>query len=119
MEGTVEDVSGSGIERCGGRGLREESIRSACVGKEREVWTSNVDERKTMGEMVNCGRETKWSERCHVEKKRRKREKELTGAEMRTVILEKNEMREVKKTKREGKKMVKLGNVKSIDSYFK
>ena len=50
---------------------------------------------------------------------RRKRSKELTGSEIRKMILEKEESRDIKKAKREAIRMVKKGNVKSIDSYFK
>jgi hypothetical protein len=54
-----------------------------------------------------------------MEINRRKRVKELTGEEIRHMIVEKNELREVKKARKDAKKMVKLGNIKSIDSYFK
>ena len=50
---------------------------------------------------------------------RMQRIKELTGTETRKIIVEKEESRDIKKAKQEAKKMVKQGNVKSIDSYFK
>jgi hypothetical protein len=45
--------------------------------------------------------------------------KEVTGGEVRKMILERDNMRKVKQAKGEGKKMVKKGIMKSIDSYFK
>lgn len=48
-----------------------------------------------------------------------KQEKQLTGWEMREMILRKNEEREMKKTKREGQKMVKQGKIRTLFSYYK
>jgi hypothetical protein len=45
--------------------------------------------------------------------------KEATGGEVRKMIMERDDMRRVKQAKGEGKKMVKKGIMKSIDSYFK
>ncbi len=45
--------------------------------------------------------------------------KEPTGEEMRKQIVERNVLRESKKVKQEGKKMVKRGKIKTLDSYFK
>ena len=47
-----------------------------------------------------------------------KKEKEMTGEEMRKMILKRNEEQVVKKGIREGKKMVKEGKMRRLDSYF-
>ena len=43
--------------------------------------------------------------------------KEMTAGDVRQLILEKNDFREVKETKQEGKMTVKQGKTKSIDRY--
>ena len=45
--------------------------------------------------------------------------KEMTAGEVRHLILEKNDMRELKKTKQEGKMMVKRGKIKYLTRCFR
>jgi hypothetical protein len=51
--------------------------------------------------------------------RRRGPEKEKTGEEMRKLIVEKAEVRAVKRAKTEAKRMVKKGSIVTIDRYFK
>ena len=50
---------------------------------------------------------------------RKDRVKKETGAEMHKKITERKEVRDVKRTKMEARKMVREGRMKTIDRYFK
>jgi hypothetical protein len=136
MLGIKEDhVSVRGMEmgkdgdlKCEVNDLGKKSNRRNKKSIETEDGTRQIEPKKRSGRMVACGNEQRAvqaqgyaeqrGEAGTMEMNRRKRVKELTGAEMRLMIVEKNELREVKKARKDAKKMVKLGNIKSIDSYF-
>lgn len=137
MLGTNEDhVSVRGMEMGKERALKceENDLQKEINGRkkksiETEGATRQIQHKKRAGRMGACGKEQRavraqgyTEQRGEVgtmEMSRRKRVKELTGAELRLMIVEKNELREVKKAMKDAKEMVQLGNIKSINSYFK
>ena len=136
MDREIHDENGR-EEECGGeRQGRKEEEADVVVSRE---WSGRVEKRE--GETVKKERRVsceesmkrRWTWECEEkERKKRvfregnrvvergaKREKEMTGEEMRKMILKRNEEQVVKKGIREGKKMVKEGKMKRLDSYFK
>ena len=78
--------------------------------KEGRVWAGEGDENG--GDGVE-GKQRKGS------RKRPVKAKEMTNDEKRKVLVEKREERAVKQAKRDGRRMVNEGRMKTLDSYYK
>lgn len=76
---------------------------------EGRVWAGGGDENGGGGEK---GKQRKGS------RKRPVKAKEMTNDEKREVMVEKREQRAVKQAKRDGRRMVSEGKMKTLDSYY-
>ena len=93
----------------------EDRVANAIMAR----WTEEEEccEERREGRM---GSVTRYEKNQEGKKKTTKRRllKDKTGEELRKMIVDKENDQEVKKTKREGRKMVREGKMKTMDSFF-